>query len=144
MNKILLTRRMMLASTALVAVPQSLLAATASPSGAACYIISPHNWARVRSPVTVVFGLKGMGVTQAGSDFKDAGHHHLLIDVTEPLDPESEIPADKSHVHFGRGQTEATIELARGWHTLQLVLGDANHRPFNPSVQSDKIKIKVI
>lgn len=144
MHKIVLTRRAMLGSTVLFASTPRLLAATASSPGAVCYIISPHNWARVRSPVTVVFGLKGMGVTQAGSDFKDAGHHHLLVDATEPLDPETEIPADKSHIHFGRGQTETTVELSRGWHTLQLVLGDANHKPFNPPVQSEKIKIKVI
>ena len=137
------TRRALLASSAFLVTSHRLLAGTVSPPDAVCYFISPRNWARVKSPVTVVFGLKGMGVTQAGSVFKAAGHHHLLIDVTEPLDPDSEIPADKNHVHFGRGQTETTIELNRGWHTLQLVLGDANHHPFTPSVQSEKIKIKV-
>lgn len=144
MTNLVLSRRLLLASTALIAVPSQLFAATASPEGAKVYFIAPHNGARVKSPVTVVFGLKGMGVTHAGDEFKNAGHHHLLIDVTEPLDPDDSIPADKNHVHFGAGQTEASIELAKGPHTLQLVLGDANHQPFNPSVQSAKIHITVI
>jgi hypothetical protein len=47
-------------------------------------------------------------------------------------------------VHFGAGQTETSIELPKGPHTLQLVVGDANHQPFKPSVQSTKIHIMVI
>jgi Domain of unknown function (DUF4399) len=143
MTTMLLSRRTLLASTALIAVPSRLFAATSSPPGAECYFINLRNGQKVKSPVTIRFGLKGMGVTHAGDEFKNAGHHHLLIDVTQPLDPEDSIPADKNHVHFGAGQTETTIELSPGVHTLQLVLGDANHQPFNPSVQSPKIKITI-
>jgi hypothetical protein len=135
---------MLLASTALLALPTRLFAATPSPPGAMAYIISPRPNAKVHSPFRVQFGLKGMGVTHAGDDFKNSGHHHLLIDVTEPLDPEDSIPSDKNHVHFGAGQTETILDLPKGPHTLQLVLGDANHVPFNPSVQSAKIHITVI
>jgi hypothetical protein len=71
------------------------------------------------------FGLRNMGVTQAGSNAANSGHHHLLIDVNDPLDPNEPIPQDKTHLHFGAGQTEARIELQPGKHTLQLVLGDA-------------------
>jgi hypothetical protein len=53
------------------------------------------------------------------------------------------IPADRTHVHFGAGQTEARLELPPGRHTLQLVLGDADHVPFNPPVVSRKITITV-
>jgi hypothetical protein len=144
MAKHLLSRRLLLTATALAALPAWLYAATPSPPGTASYIVSPHNGAKVRSPVTIVFGLRGMGVTHAGDDFKNAGHHHLLIDVSEPLNPDEAIPADKNHLHFGAGQTEVTIELAKGPHTLQLVLGDANHQPFSPPVQSPKIRITVI
>ena len=138
------SRRLLLASTALLALPRRLLAATPSPPGAMAYFITPRNGAKVKSPVTIRFGLKGMGVTHAGDDFKNAGHHHLLIDVTEKLDPESAIPMDKNHMHFGAGQTETILNLPKGVHTLQLVLGDANHVPFSPSVQSRKIRITVI
>ena len=55
-----------------------------------------------------------MGVTQAGSNAPNSGHHHLLIDVDEPLDPNEPIPQDKTHLHFGAGQTEARLELLPG------------------------------
>jgi len=84
-----------------------------------------------------------VGVTHAGDDFQNSGHHHLLIDVTEPLDGNEPISQDKSHLHFGAGQTEARIELPPGKHTLQLVLGDAKHYPFNPPLVSNKITIRI-
>ena len=94
---------------------------------------------KVRSGVG--FGLRNMGVTQAGGNAPNSGHH--LTDVDEPLDPNEPIPQDKTHLHFGAGQTEARIELLPGKHTLQLVLGDAKHYPFNPPVISKKITITV-
>jgi Domain of unknown function (DUF4399) len=84
-----------------------------------------------------------MGVTHAGDSFPNSGHHHLLIDVSESIDPNEPIPQDKSHLHFGAGQTEARIELPPGNHTLQLVLGDSGHYPFNPSLVSYKITIHI-
>ena len=84
-----------------------------------------------------------MGVTHAGDNYQNSGHHHLLIDVNEPIDLKEPIPQDKSHLHFGAGQTEARIELPPGKHTLQLVLGDAGHYPFDPPVISQKISVTV-
>ena len=123
-----------------------LAAITSSPSladQARAYIIAPADGAVVSSPVTVVFGLSGMGVAPAGTDRANTGHHHLLIDVAElpPLD--QPIPSDQHHRHFGGGQTEVTLELAPGQHTLQLLLGDMKHVPHNPPVLSEKITITV-
>jgi hypothetical protein len=59
------------------------------------------------------------------------------------LNPNEPIPSDKSHLHFGAGQTETQLDLAPGKHTLQLVLGDAKHYPFSPPVVSEKITIRV-
>jgi hypothetical protein len=98
-------------------------------------VIKGSFWAR--------FGLRNMGVTHAGDTFANAGHHHLLINVTEPLNPKEPIPQDKSHLHFGAGQTEARIELPPGRYTLQLVLGDAKHYPFDPPVVSRKINVTI-
>jgi hypothetical protein len=67
----------------------------------------------------------------------------LLIDVNEPPNLTEPIPQDKSHLHFGAGQTEARIELPPGKHTLQLLLGDAGHYPFNPPVVSEKITVSI-
>ena len=89
------------------------------------------------------FGLRNMGVTHAGDDFDNSGHHHLLIDVNSPLEPNEPIPQDKNHLHFGAGQTETRIELLPGKHTLQLVLGDAKHYPFKPPVVSKKITVTI-
>ena len=121
----------------------SAYARTPSPEGAEVYIISPADGDTVTSPVTVKFGLKGMGVAPAGVDKPDTGHHHLLIDVTDPPDPDKPLPADAHHKHFGGGQTQVTIELSPGTHTLQLIMGDNAHIPHDPPVMSEKITITV-
>ena len=87
-------------------------------------------------------GLSGAGIAPAGVEKQFTGHHHLLIDVDlPPLD--EPIPNDKNHLHFGLGQTEARIELPPGRHTLQLLLGDANHVPHQPALYSQKITVIV-
>jgi len=120
------------------------LAATAadSPVGASAYFISPQNGETVRNPVTVKFGLKGMGVAPAGIEMVNTGHHHLIIDAPLP-DISVTIPTDEHHRHFGGGQTETEITLSSGQHTLQLVLGDYLHVPHNPPVVSEQITITV-
>jgi hypothetical protein len=115
---------------------------TASPAGAMEYFIAPQNGAKVTSPFTVRFGLKGMGVAPAGVTNANTGHHHLLIDADLPPD-NLPIPNDDKHRHFGAGQTEVELTLPPGQHTLQLVLGDANHVPHQPPVHSEKITITV-
>jgi Domain of unknown function (DUF4399) len=110
---------------------------------AVLYFVWPQDGATIKGAFWCRFGLRNMGVTHAGDNFQNSGHHHLLIDVNEPVNPDEPIASDKSHLHFGAGQTETRLELSPGKHTLQLVLGDANHYPFNPPVVSDKITIKV-
>jgi len=123
--------------------PAAALERTASPPGAEVYIISPKDGATVHSPVRVQFGLKGMGVAPAGVKFENTGHHHLLIDTDAPTDAAAPLPATDKIVHFGKGQTETTLTLTPGKHTLQLLLGDQNHIPHNPPVISQKITITV-
>ncbi len=118
-------------------------ARTPAPEGAQVYIITPKDGETVTSPVTVRFGLKGMGVAPAGIDILDTGHHHLLIDVSDQPALDTPLPADAQHKHFGGGQTETTIELLPGEHTLQLIMGDKNHVPHEPPVISEKITITV-
>ena len=116
---------------------------TPAPGGAEVYIISPVNGATVGQEVTVRFGLKGMGVAPAGVSKERTGHHHLLVDVKELPAAGQPIPNDANHIHFGGGQTETTLKLAPGTHTLQLELGDQNHVPFEPALVSKKITIDV-
>ncbi len=122
------------------ATAQSEIPRTASPPGAKLYFITPEDGASVSSPVTVRFGLSGMGVAPAGVDHPSTGHHHLIIDAPPPP-ADRPVPADANHVHFGKGQTEVTIELSPGRHTLQLVLGDKLHVPHDPPVMSERITI---
>jgi len=123
---------------------------TPSAEGASVYIVNLSDGDTVKGPVTVLFGLKGMGVAPAGTEAENTGHHHLLIDRAPfgegPEDAdmtESGIYGDDNHKHFGKGQTETTIELAPGTHTLQLVLGDLFHVPHDPIVMSEQITITV-
>ena len=116
---------------------------TPSPPGAEVYIVSPKDGAKIKGPVTVVFGLKGMGIAPAGIKFDNTGHHHLLIDADVPADLSLPLAANEHSVHFGKGQTETTITLPPGKHTLQLVLADSLHTPHDPAVVSKKITITV-
>jgi hypothetical protein len=114
----------------------------ASPPGARVYIISPQNGAYVPTTFAVRFGLEKMGVAPAGVDKPNTGHHHLLVDA--PLPPlDQPIPNDENHLHFGAGQTETTLTLPKGRHTLQLLLGDASHLPHQPAVHSDPVVVYV-
>ncbi|WP_299850680.1 DUF4399 domain-containing protein [uncultured Roseovarius sp.] len=123
---------------------------TPSAPGAAVYFVNIEDGDTVKGPVKVVFGLSGMGVAPAGTEAENTGHHHLLInrapfgegaDDTEML--EYGIYADDNHVHFGKGQTETTVDLGAGEHTLQLLLGDLNHAPHDEPVMSEVITITV-
>jgi hypothetical protein len=116
---------------------------TKAPASAEVYIISPKDGATVGQHVTVQFGLKGMGVAPAGVDKEKTGHHHLLVDVKDLPPAGQPIPKDDTHLHFGGGQTETTLKLTPGTHTLQLEMGDENHIPFDPPVVSKKITIHV-
>lgn len=113
-----------------------------APADAGVYIVAPSRGEVVSSPVKVVFGLSGMGVAPAGTKKDKTGHHHLLIDTAVP-DLDKPIPADDHHKHFGGGQTEVSIKLAPGKHTLQLLLADFAHVPHNPPVMSEQITITV-
>jgi len=115
---------------------------TPSPPGAKVFLIEPKDGAVVKNPITVKFGVEGMKVVPAGTDEPDSGHHHLLID-TKLADYDAPIPADDQHKHYGKAQTEATIELPTGKHTLQDVFADKNHIPHEPPVQSDVTTIAV-
>jgi hypothetical protein len=101
-----------------------------APKNAYLYIVSPKDGATIVGGFWCVFGLRYMGVTHAGNSFARSGHHHLLVDVDPPVDPNVPIPQDKQHIHYGGGQTEGFIQLPPGNHTLQLILGDGDHLPF--------------
>jgi uncharacterized protein DUF4399 len=116
---------------------------TAAPSDAQLRFVGLQDGSVLPQNATIRFGLVNMGVAPAGIDKANTGHHHLLIDAKlPPLD--EPIPNDFNHLHFGAGQTEATVTLSPGRHTIQLLLGDANHVPHDPPVMSQPITVTVI
>jgi hypothetical protein len=117
---------------------------TPAPAGAEVYFISPNSGEKIHGPVTVRFGLKGMGVAPAGIKFDNTGHHHLLVDTdASELKLDTSLPATDKILHFGKGQTETTLTLPPGKHTLELVFADYQHLSFDPPVISKKITITV-
>lgn len=134
-----------IAAAAALLISEAVLAGpTPAPANAYLYIGWPVDGQVVPAgkPFRVWFGLRNMGVAPKGVVFPNTGHHHLLIDSELPS-MDQEIPSDRDHLHFGAGQTETTLELPPGKHTLQLIMGDDKHIPHNPPVYSRKITIVV-
>jgi hypothetical protein len=105
-------------------------------------IESPADGAVVASPVKVKFSVKGMEIAPAGTVRANSGHHHLIVD--RDLPPQDKpVPSDANHIHYGKGQTEAEVQLPPGRHTLQLLFADHAHVPHQPAVMSKKITIEV-
>ena len=115
------------------------------PKGASVYFLAPVDGAKIKGPVTVVMGLAGLGVAPAGVDKPNTGHHHIIVDADPPkgADLMAALPADDHVRHFGGGQTQAVLTLAPGPHTLQLLVGDQNHIPYDPPLISQKITLEV-
>jgi len=138
-------RKFVIGAVVALAVSPALAGETPSPAGAREYFVNLADGATVKSPVFIQFGLAGMGLAPGGTEKAHTGHHHLLIDAETPAGEALEypLPADDNHKHFGGGQTETSVALAKGKHVLQLVLGDQNHIPHNPPVMSKPITITV-
>ena len=115
-----------------------------APAGAKVYFIAPKNGATVQNPVVVKFGLKGMTIAPAGTQADNSGHHHLLVDTDlSDLNLSAPLPANDKVLHFGKGQTETTLTLPPGKHTLELLFADYKHMSFDPPLHSKKITITV-
>jgi hypothetical protein len=115
------------------------------PADAKVFFVEPQAGAVVTGDVKVVMGVKGIEVAPAGTEKPATGHHHILIDTDVPAGEAAQnaLPVNDSVKHFGKGQTEATLTLSPGTHTLQLAVGDGNHVPHEPALKSEKITITV-
>lgn len=117
---------------------------TAEAEKPAVYFIAPASGAVLSSPISIQFGLRGMGVAPAGVQRDNTGHHHLLVNMPlDQLDLSQPLAANEHIRHFGGGQTETTISLPKGEHRLRLVLGDHFHRPHAEPVFSEEIIVRV-
>jgi len=122
--------------------PAGLPRAKAS-AGADVFFVAPADGATVGQDLKVGFGVKGIAVAPAASATPGTGHHHLLIDQKDLPPGDLPIPNDATHKHYGKGQTEDTIHLEPGDHTLQLDFADALHMQFDPPIVSKKITVHV-
>ena len=116
------------------------------PANARVFFLNLEDGAVVHSPIKVQFGIEGFGITPAGTTSKirhKAGHFHLLVDLDQQPDLDNPIPRDSQHLHFDQGETDATLTLPPGRHSLQLLLGDEDHEPHDPPLISKKITITV-
>ena len=93
--------------------------------------------------INVVFGSKNILIKPAGELVPNSGHHHLLINVDLLPDLSMPIPASDQFIHFGKGQESTVIDLPKGRHKLQLILGNHVHVPHKPPVMSDPIYVEV-
>ena len=101
------------------------------------YFVGLKDGAKVKSPVALKFGLDGLKVRPAGEDVLDytSGHHHVIVDGA-PIPAGQPVPKDATHIHFGKGQTEAKLELKPGKHKLTLQLADGAHKSYGPKFSS--------
>ena len=111
------------------------------PAGAKVFFISPKDGETIKGDVKIQMGVEGMTVKPAGEVVKNTGHHHILID-TDPVKKGAIVPGDDKHKHFGKGQTETTLQLAPGQHTLQLQFANGIHVSYGEQM-SAKISITV-
>lgn len=114
-----------------------------APEGARVFIVSPKDGETVGQDVHVVFGAEGIAIAPTSGTAPATGHHHLLIDQSEWPLIDQPIPNDEFRRHYGAGQTEDTIRLEPGTHTLQLDLGDSRHVQFDPPIVSEVVTIHV-
>jgi len=102
----------------------------AVPEGAKVYFKNLKNNASVSSPVKVVMAVDNMRIDTAGPIIAGSGHYHIFIDAEDSLASSTMIPKDSTHLHYGKGQTEATVPLSPGKHKLTLQFADGLHRSY--------------
>ncbi len=124
------------AASVLCAAAQAAQAAEPSVS-----FTAPMDGAVVTSPFDVKFAVSGMEIRPLGDMTPNTGHHHLLIN-TGPIAKGAPIPMDDTHLHYGKGQTEAKITLPPGKYKLTMQFGDGAHQSYGPAM-SKTINITV-
>ena len=106
------------------------------------FFIEPKDGAVVKGAVRVVMGLEGMTIKPSGKVVKGTGHHHVLVN-RGAMRKGKVIPTDKTHLHYGKGQTEASIKLAPGDYRLTMQFADGLHRSYGPRL-SATIRVRVL
>jgi hypothetical protein len=101
----------------------------AAASAQSVSFAEPMDGATVTSPFKVKFAVSGMEVKPAGDMAANTGHHHLVINGGSVKAGES-VPFDETHLHFGKGQTEAEVKLPPGQYTLTMQFANGAHQSY--------------
>ena len=102
----------------------------------------PLDGSTVSLPFEVAMAATGLVVEPSGEINEDAGHFHILVD-TDFVPAGNIIPTDVQHLHFGKGQTTVSLELAKGEHTLRLQFADGAHTALEGEQYRDTITVVV-
>ena len=106
------------------------------------FFAEPKDGAEIKGPVKVVMRVEGLEIKPAGEVVEGTGHHHILIN--HDFFPAGQvIPTDDTHKHFGKGDTEAVLDLPPGDYKLTLQFADGLHRSYGKDFSST-INIKVV
>jgi hypothetical protein len=111
-----------------------MLSACGGGGGKKVYFGNLADGASVESPFQVQMKAEGLIVEPASMGVNDGhGHFHIIVDATlaSPSEPMSK---DERHIHYGDGQTEATLDLPVGQHTLILQFAKGDHVPYDPPI----------
>ena len=106
------------------------------------YFVNLKDGEKVKSPLFIEMGIKGMEVEPAGKIDEGKGHHHLIIDGSY-TEKGQIVPKDATHLHFGKGQTSDTLQLNPGNHTLTLQFANGAHESYGQN-WSKTITINVV
>jgi len=114
---------------------------TPSVPGTKVYFINLKEGQTIKSPYVIQIGLTSqMGIAPALADWPDTGHHHIIVDSTITNMNKS---ISSKHIHLSKGQSEISVDLTKGKHTIQIVFADYSHIPHDPPVMSEVINITV-
>jgi hypothetical protein len=120
-----------------------------APSGAKVFFIEPKEGVEISGPlvdgkvaVQVKMGTEGINVEKAGEQKQGSGHHHIIVDG-EFVTMGTPVPKDETHLHYGAAQTEATLNLTPGEHTLTMQFADGAHMSYGPQLATS-LKVKVV
>ena len=114
---------------------------TPSVPGTKVYFINLKEGQTIKSPYVIQIGLTSqMGIAPALADWPDTGHHHIIVDSTITNMNKS---ISSKHIHLSKGQSEISVDLTKGKHTIQIVFADYSHIPHDPPVMSEVININV-
>ncbi len=134
--------RLVVAASLLAMLVLSACSGGASGANGSVSFVDLKDGMAVSSPLLVKMAADNFTVEPAGEVKAGHGHLHITIDG-DCIAAGQAVPKDDTHLHYGQGQVEATLELAPGAHTLCLQAADGAHIALPGNDLTEKISITV-